>query len=271
MRDITGVSDLKTYVDPDDRQRADAARRIDLGMPDHRRERRIALLSDLTLHAYINQALAEFFQLPYAASASRVPFRKYLYDQEVKFQRELVAVGLLEAGYNDITESSQLRLPVFLAIALRNARRPPDLWEQLAVQRQQARAFRKGRTELEAALERRDMKEAKAASRAMNTDVESLLEIARSITSSTAQTVATQAAQGNLDIVALSASAASAALQGLVSTSLAKRILWRLTKPSLLFLNNVVDESTHLTEALPAAARLWGISPLERERFFDSL
>jgi hypothetical protein len=39
--------------------------------------------------------------------------------------------------------------------------------------------------------------------------------------------------------------------------------MWRVRRPHLLWLNDVMDEARHLTEALPQVARIWEIP--ERE------
>jgi hypothetical protein len=139
VADVTSVNDGRMYLDPQG-----AFRELieeSMAKRQHARRRLGELLTDLNLRAYVNQRLADFFQLPYAPAAARVPFRKHLYDRAVSVQQSLYAVAILEDRYAEVAEGVTLRLPLFLAVALLDARTPSDLWPNLAKQRERATPF----------------------------------------------------------------------------------------------------------------------------------
>ncbi len=267
IADITDVGDTWRYVDPTDDRRWPVGRRRDLGLPDHSRQRLGELLTDLNLRTYINQRLADAFTLPYAASVSRMPFRRYLYDRAVSVQHQLYSVGVLENRYTELAEGIRLRLPIFLAVALIGARVPSDLWGNLAQQRERAIKFRARRIELDAALGRQDRKEMLRVSAALHTDVDTLHGVLGRAVAESVLTVVEDVAKGDVHAVATGVAAVKAAGDRLVSSSLAHRLLWRLRRPHLLYLNNIIDEAQHLTEALPDFSRIWKIPERDQLRF----
>lgn len=265
--DITDVDDTSMYVDPtEDSRRLDELMRVP-GQPDYSRQRLSELLTDLNLRTYINQLLADFFELPYAAAPARLPFRKHLYDRAVNVQHQLYSIDVLENRYTELAKGVRLRLPIFLAVALIGARVPSDLWENLARQRERAAKFRVRRIELDAALGRQDRKEILRVSNALHTDVSTLHGVLGRAVAESVLTVVEDVAKGDVHAVATGVAAAKAAGEQLVSSSLANRLLWRLRRPHLLYLNNIIDEAQHLTEALPDFSRIWKIPEREQLRF----
>ncbi len=265
IADATQVAATYMYLDPTPpfqelaRQRAAAGlKTIDnLGQ----------LLTDLNLRAYINQRLADFFGVPYVCGAARVPFRKHLYDRAVGVQYQLAAVDVIDDRYAEVARDVKLRLPVFLALAVREASGPADLWHALAELRREAKPYRVARKELDDALMRRDAKQAAFVAKALATDVDSVLLIAGKAVASAGVAVIEEVAKGDVMGVASSVAAVEAASRGLLASSVVDRLIWRLRRPYLLWMNDVIDEAKHLTEALPAVARIWQLPEREQSLF----
>lgn len=267
IADITDIDDTSMYVDPAERFRRPIKFTRVPGEPNWPRQRLGELLTDLNLRTYINQRLADFFELPYAAAVARMPFRKHLYDRAVSVQHQLYSVDVLENRYAELAEGVRLCLPVFLAVALIGARVPSDLWGNLAEQRERARKFRGRRVELDAALGRQDRKEVLRVSEALHTDVSSLHGVLGRAVAESVLTMVEDVAKGDVHAVATGVAAAKAAGERLISSSLSNRLLWRLCRPHLLYLNNIIDEAHQLTEALPDFSRIWKIPEREQPRF----
>jgi hypothetical protein len=89
--------------------------------------------------------MADFLELPYVPAASRMPFRRHLFDRAVSVESGLATLGLIEARYAELSNQAVLRLPIFLALAIRSAREPDELWDRLASMREKAAKFRSHR------------------------------------------------------------------------------------------------------------------------------
>jgi hypothetical protein len=209
-------------------------------------------ISEHNFRAQLNQRFANDFCLPYAIGISRAPFRRHLAARAARIQQELLSVKLLDSRYAELAVGSAFQIPAFLAIALRGANRPEDLWLALAEQRREAARFRSRRAALDMALADGDVVESRQASKALHTEVDHLSSLAAAILVSTATAVTNQLAQGTPDQISVSVAAAEAAVSRLISSSLADRILWRLRRPQLLYINNIIDQARHITNALPA-------------------
>jgi hypothetical protein len=258
MVDVTSLEDLQTYLDLNEKLPQIF---ISEGINN--------ILSDLNLRSHVNQSIARFFALPYACSAARLPFLKYLYNRGLKVQQELYAAKLIDKRYEQLSQGVQLRLPVFLAIALREANNPPDLWIAIAKLRAEASKFRIHRAAMDRALIRGDLKEKKEVEAALNVSVDSLLEIAGSITSPAIAKLAEPLSKGDLPTMKDDISAVFAAGKGVLETSFVERLMWRLRKPQLLWINDLLDQSAHLTEALPDFSRVWQIPPNRQAVFVE--
>lgn len=226
-----------------------------------------ALLTDLNLRALVNQHISDYFELPYAASMARAPFHTYLYDEAVAVQSQLHTAGIIDKRYGQLADGVQLRLPVFLALAIKDARRPSDVWIRLAQQRQQAEKFRARRVQLDEAVGRRDLKELRALSKALQTDTDSLLAIAGKVSTVGAVAAVEEVARGDPSAVASGIAAVAAARRKLVTARLGDLLLWRLRRPHLLYLHSLMDEAQCLTEALPDFSRIWQIPTREQGEF----
>ena len=265
--DVTRVDETRAYLDPTAGFQALEERRRELGLPDDSAMRRGQLLSDLNIRAYVNQRMADFFEVPYACSAARLPFRQHLYDRWTATQEALTTANVIDDRYGKLAEGVQLRLPVFLAVALRESAEPKDLWSTLAQLRSQAAPFRAHRAEMDQALARGDLKQAKQVARALNLSVTSLLEVAGSATVAAGTAVLSAISKGDVDAVRMGVAGATAASGPVLKSSFAERLLWRLRKPQLLWINDLVDQAQRLTEGLPDFARVWRL-PLNRQAEF---
>jgi hypothetical protein len=264
---ITDPDDTRIYVDSTENFELQFAKRREFGLPDLSRERRSALLSDLNLRAHINQSFANFFALPYACSAARIPFRKHLFDRVVKVQQELVTAKVIDQRYGELAAGVQLRLPIFLALSLQRAKQPKHVWDSLAELRVMSSDFRTYRFGFDNALARGDLKAAREMSKALHTTVEKLVTVAGKATTAVTTAVVEDVAKGDLSWAGTSISALRGATKGVLKSSFTDRLLWRLRKPELLWVNNVIDQAHHLTEALPKVSAIWEIPPNRQDSF----
>lgn len=258
---ITDVDDTRIYLDPTEGFQALAQRGRELGLHDKSIERRSDVLSDLNLRAYVNQRVAEFFALPYASAAGRIPFRKHLYDRSIRVQQQLTVANVIDSRYGELSLAAHLRLPVFLALVMQDSERPENLWTALASLREKAASFRAHRTELDQELERGNLKEARKIGKALHTSIDGLLAVAGKAVSGASTVVLEEVSKGDLPGVAMGISAAVAATKNVLKSSFADRLIWRLRRPHLLWINDIVDQAERLTEAMPDFARIWGIPP----------
>jgi hypothetical protein len=174
---------------------------------------------------------------------------------------------LIDDRYAELSEKVKLRLPVFLAVALRSADTPHGLWSGLADLRDQAFSFRAHREEMDLALERGDRKKIAEIGKVLHTSVESLLKVAGGAVTSAGGVVIERIAKGDLAPVSTAISATVAGAKNVFKSSFTDRLMWRLRKPELLWVNNLVEQSQHLTEAMPDFSRIWEI-PQNRQAVF---
>jgi len=267
LANVTSVDDSRIYLDPDERFQRLAESRRELGVTDDTTRQIGSLLRDLNLRCYVNQRIADFFELPYVCSIARVPFRHHLYNRAIEVQNALVTVSILETRYAELADQVRLRLPVFLAIALRGCSDPESIVPRLASLRRKASSFRKRSAALDDALARRDLREAANVAKALRNSVDSVLAVAGNAAAASAACVIDEISQGDLPGVKTAIQATVAAGRELLHSSFAKRLLWRLRRPHLLWINDVIEEASHLTEALPAFSKVWRIPENRKEIF----
>lgn len=265
MAGFTSVEETSMWIDPTPACQGLAESERELG----RADRLPALLTDLNLRAYVNQAVADFLGLPYISAAARVPFRRHLYDRAVAVQHRLVALDVIDDRYAEIAASADLRLPVPLAVSIRQANRPEDVWAGIAEIRSGATDFRRHRVELDRALARQDRREAVRVAKALSMQPDNVLAVAAGATVAAGVAVVEQVAKGDVTEVASGIAAVEAAGKKLLDSTLAQRLVWRLRRPHLLWINDIAEESTRLTEALPDTARIWRIPDREVHLFAE--
>jgi len=257
IADATDVADTNVYIDPTPAFRELAKQQAAAGMKPT--GRRGELLTDLNLRAYVNQRLADFFELPYVCGVARVPFRRHLYDRAVAVQHQLTTLELVDGSYDQLAANARLQLPVFLAIAIRQASKPDDLWTGLGALRREAAAYRRVRIYLDEALGRGDLKEAEKLAKALSTSVDNVLKVAGEAVAAGGLASINRISQGDITGVASAIAAFQAAGQKLLDSSIIDRLRWRLLKPHLLWINNTMDEARTITEALPGLEKIWKI------------
>lgn len=266
IADITHLDDTRMHLDSDeDFQRCFRENRE---FAVHKK-RTSNILSDLNLRTYINQRIAEFFMLPYACSPGRIPFRGHLYARSLHVQQELTFSKVIDNRYEKLAQAAQLRLPIFLALALRDSVTPEGLWVTLAELRAEASAFRAHRKEMDLALARGNLEEANNISQALHTSVESLLKVAGNVTASEGAVILEDLSKGDISMVSTSIGAVVAAETGALESSFTERLMRRLRRPQLLWISDIVEQSHHLTEALPDLSRIWEIPPKRQPIFAE--
>jgi hypothetical protein len=267
MVNATSIKSTVVYLDPDDLMQAIHEQRRAYGLPDIANERLGELLCDLNIRSFINQRLADFFQVPYACSLARTPFRKHLYDRAVKIQHHLTTGKILDDRYAELTAGTTFQLPVFVAVAMLGCNRPGDLWPRLGELRSKAVEFRRKRVELDEALSRHDVKQLNLVSKAVSASVESLLASIGGASYAAATAVVEEVAKGDLDTIQTGITAVAVAGKQLLHSSFTERLIWRLRRPHLIFLADVIHESQHIVEALPDFSRIWRIPEKRRDLF----
>jgi hypothetical protein len=231
-------------------------------------------LTALNIRAHINQRLADFFELPYLCGAARVPFRKHLYDRAVIVQQRLTTLDVIDDRYAELAAGVELRLPLFLSILLPRAQHPSELWDGIRQSRKQAAPYRAVRLDLDLALARGNNKEIKQVSKALHTSIENMTTLVGKATVRAGVAAVDQVAKGDPNPLTAGIAGAEAAGRAFLGSTIATRLMWRLRRPSLLWLSNVIDEAQQMTEALPDLARLWRIPEKELPSFaarFDEM
>ena len=255
MVDITSLAQTNIYLEKYGSIRDDLGANLDRIISNTRRD----TLTDLNLRAYFNQRIADFFQLPYASGIARVPFRKHLYDRSHRILQELILANIIDDRYREIGFSAKLKMPVFLAMALRGCEIPEDLWESIAFLREKARHFRENRGNIDLELARGNLVEARKIAKALHASLDDVLSLACDAVMGVIPAVKEQAASGDISVVGMSVAALAAAGKKVLDSTLMDRLYWRLRRPELLWINDIAAESQRLTDALPDFSRIWNI------------
>jgi hypothetical protein len=141
-----------------------------------------SMITECNCRSYVNERLANHLDLPYVANTARLPFRSLYYDLPRAVTDALPSVLAADSTYveraahADLLRGDPLVLPVFLALALNDAKRPGDLWAAIAGLRTEATRFRERRAELDHALEVGDKKQMERIRIAIGTEAASLTE-----------------------------------------------------------------------------------------------
>ena len=122
---------------------------------------------------------------------------------------------------------------------------------------------------MDQALARGDRKEFKKIGKALNTTVDNLLELAGKATTSAGTVVLENLSKGDISPVGTGIGVAVAAAKGVFKSSFKERIMWRLRSPQLLWINDLIDQSLHLTESMPDFSRIWEIPPNRQAIFAE--
>jgi hypothetical protein len=108
---------------------------------------------------HVNQRLADHLSLSYRPNVARIPFQSRFYDRAHAVSDRLPSILALDRQYAERAAQAKLLsgdpfvLPVFLALAVRDASTTQDLWAAVATLRGQAHRYRERRADLDRALE----------------------------------------------------------------------------------------------------------------------
>lgn len=227
------------------------------------------VLGDVTFRAHAAQSFANLLGLPYAPATARMPFRHYFCRRGWDLEDKLLTGDAANRAYRELAREQDLVLPVFLAVALADARRIEDVWTRLAELRTQARRFRRHRLELDEALALGDASDtSRQLLMAVRSEAVTLTEACGHGFSLVAKIVGrlTRATPAQLpeEIATLMGIASSE-----VPADLRQRLWWQCFRPELRFLIQVRSQSREMTDALPKIGRLWGLPPGRAKGFRD--
>ena len=231
------------------------------------------LIRECNYRGNVNQRLADHLSLPYLPNVARIPFQSRFYDRAQAVSDRLPSILALDRRYAERASQAQLLcgapfvLPVFLALAVRDAAMPQDLWAAVAKLRGQARRYRERRADLDRALERGDLDVTAATLKAVRTEAVKLTTLladagragGASLISSVEATPVTLLSGMPLDWLEAGLSALIAGVRKLLPESVAHRLMWRLCRPQFRFLSDIASQSRAISTSMPAIQRLWGL------------
>ncbi|MEV0319821.1 hypothetical protein ACIBKX_16985 [Streptomyces sp. NPDC050658] len=227
------------------------------------------VLGDVTYRAYASQCFADLLGLPYAPATARMPFRHYFCARGWELEDALLTGEAAHRAYRELAREQDLVLPVFLAVALADARRPEDVWPRLAELREQAGGFRARRAELDAALARGEVSDtSRELLMAVRSEAVKLTEVCGhgfSLMGKIAGRL-TRATPPQLPDAVTTLLGIDAAK---VPAGLGRRLWWQCFRPELRFLVQVRSQSREMTDAMPQVGRLWGLPPGRADGFRD--
>ena len=166
-------------------------------------------------------------------------------------------------------------LPVFLAVALRNAAKPQDLWAAISALRGQARRYRERRADLDRALEDGHLDVTAATLKAVRTEAAKLTSLlgdaggafARSAFSSEAANPVTVVSLQPLGLIEIGLTALIAGAQKLLPEAVTRRLAWRLCRPQFRFLSDIASRGGPITELRRPPSRSCGACQNKRQTF----
>jgi hypothetical protein len=222
---------------------------------------------------HVNERLAGHLGLPYMPNTARIPFRSRFYDLPRTVSDRLPSVLALDARYTERASQVQLLsnqpfvLPVFLALAVRDAATPADLWAAMAHLRMQAHGYRERRAALDKALEQGDLDITADTLKAVRTEAQKLTSLlssaggaaGESLLSSVEANPIAHLAGMPLDWLQTGLTALIAGVRKLLPESVTHRLMWRMCRPEYRFLSDVASESRAITTSMPAIQRLWAV------------
>ena len=230
---------------------------------------------------HVNERLASHLGLPYMPNVARIPFRSRFYDRAAIVSDRLPSILALDTRYSERAAQAPLLsgepfvLPVFLALAVRDAATPEDLWSAVAELRDQARGYRERRAALDKALEQGDLNVTADTFKAVRTEAEKLTTLLGAagraaadplVESVKARPIALVAGMP-LDWLQTGLAVLIAGARKLLPESVRDRLMWRLSHPEYRFLSDVISQSRVITNSMPAIQRIWGLPDGETEPF----
>jgi hypothetical protein len=239
------------------------------------------VIRDGNYRGHVNQRLAGHLNLPYMPNLARIPFQSRFYDRAHAVSARLPSVLALNREYAKRAAQAELLsgapfvLPVFLALALRDAAAPQDLWAAVATLRGQARIYRERRADLDRALEQGDLDVTSATWKAVRTEAAKLTTLladasrasGESLISSVEAKPVTLLSGMPLDWLGAGLTALIAGVRKLIPESVAHRLAWRLCRPEFRFLSDIASQSRAISTSMPAIQRLWGLPDRKMDGF----
>jgi hypothetical protein len=239
------------------------------------------MIGEGNYRGYVNQRLAGHLNLPYMPNMARIPFRSRFYDRAHAVSDRLPSILAVNTQYAERATQAQLLfgpplvLPVFLALAVRDAAIPQDLWAAVATLRAQARRYRERRAELDRALEQGDLDVTAATLKAVRTEAAKLATLLAGAGRSSAESLISAVESKPvallsgmpLDWLQAGLTALIAGARKLLPESVAHRLMWRLCRPEFRFLSDIASQSRAISTSMPAIQRLWGLPELRVDDF----
>jgi hypothetical protein len=244
-----------------------------------------SMIRECNYRGRVNERIAGHLQLPYLPNTARLPFRNAFFDQPRLVTSALPTAFAMDAAYAersqraDLIQGEPLVLPVFLALAVKDAAAPDEIWPAIKNLREKASAFRERRAELDHSLQMRDPKALNALRRAIGTESETLTKRlggaalaagGAALTSVAADPVA-HLTTNPADWVKTGLAAAIAGSRKMLPLDVTRRLVWRLCRPELRFMSDITMDSRAIGDSLPAITRLWGLSLSQVEQFSERL
>jgi hypothetical protein len=241
----------------------------------------ISLIRQGNYRGHVNQRLAGHLNLPYMPNVARIPFLSRFYDRPHAVSERLPAILALDKQYAERASQAQLLsgapfvLPVFVALAIRDASTPSDLWAAVATLRGHARRYRERRADLDRALEQGDLDVTAATLKAVRTEAAKLTTLladagsagAGSLIGSVEAKPVTFLSGMPLDWLQAGLTAVIAGARKLMPASVGLRLAWRLCRPEYRFLSDITSQSRAISNSMPAIQRLWGLPDRQIDRF----
>jgi hypothetical protein len=259
---------------PDPKGLDNLGRMLDLpGAPSGYKDVFYKTIREGNYRGHVNQRLAGHLSLPYMPNVARIPFQSRFYDRAHAISERLPSILALDRRYAERAAQAQLLggtpfvLPVFLALAVRDAASTQDLWAAVATLRGQARGYRERRADLDRALEQGDLDVTAATLKAVRTEAAKLTTLladagrssAESLTSSVEAKPVALLTGMPLDWLQTGLSALIAGARKLLPESVAHRLMWRLCRPEFRFLSDIASQSRAISTSMPAIQRLWDL------------
>ena len=238
-------------------------------------------IRDGNYRGHVNQRMADHLGLPYMPNVARIPFQSRFYDRARAVSDRLPSILALDTQYAERAAQAQLLsgapfvLPVFLALAVRDAATPQDLWAAVATLREHARRYRERRADLDRALEQGDLDVTAATLKAVRTEAAKLTTLLADAGRSGADSLISDVEANPvallsgmpLDWLQTGLTALIAGARKLIPESVAHRLAWRLCRPEFRFLSDIASQSRAISTSMPAIQRLWGLPDREIDNF----
>jgi len=178
-----------------------------------------------------------------------------------ELEDRMPSVEALDAAYRELAADTDLVLPLFLAVALAQARAPEDVWAQLGDLRVRAWPLRQRRWELDETLARGQVSdEARRLLSAVRSEALKLTDLLGFGYEVVAQVLGRVGRATPIHLPADMATLAGIARANLPA-DVRHRLWWWFFRPELRFLTEMRTQSRQMTNAMPQVGRVFGLPP----------